>query len=114
MNMECFKDGFREAGKLFILLGFFSPILFSQDQGSMDQDFLSSLPEAVQEELEKDTDQPQLIDKLLQSKPYALKLSLLHLSEPTRRTPTSSAVFCLKKKKRTHQNSKIRANNNHM
>jgi protein involved in polysaccharide export with SLBB domain len=73
MNMECFKDGFREAGKLFILLGFFSPILFSQDQGSMDQDFLSSLPEAVQEELEKDTDQPQLIDKLLQSKTSALK-----------------------------------------
>lgn len=73
MNMECFKDSFKEAGKLFILLSFFSPILFSQDQGSMDEDFLSSLPEAVQEELEKDADQPKLIDKLLQSKTSALK-----------------------------------------
>src|SRR5665647_3805621 len=26
-------------------------------------------------------------------------LSLIHISEPTRRTPTSYAVFCLKKKK---------------
>src|SRR5680860_1721522 len=29
-----------------------------------------------------------------------LKLSLIHISEPTRRTPISYAVFCLKKKKR--------------
>src|SRR5665647_3808738 len=28
-----------------------------------------------------------------------LKLSLIHISEPTRRTPISYAVFCLKKKK---------------
>src|SRR5665647_3544906 len=28
----------------------------------------------------------------------ALKLSLIHISEPTRRTPISYAVFCLKKK----------------
>ena len=28
-------------------------------------------------------------------------LSLIHISEPTRRTPISYAVFCLKKKKRT-------------
>src|SRR5664279_3847041 len=27
------------------------------------------------------------------------KLSLIHISEPTRRTPISYAVFCLKKKK---------------
>ena len=32
-----------------------------------------------------------------------LQLSLIHISEPTRRTPISYAVFCLKKKK---QNSK--------
>src|SRR5680860_1819693 len=33
------------------------------------------------------------------------KLSLIHISEPTRRTPISYAVFCLKKKKhkRRHQ-----------
>src|SRR5665647_2414374 len=31
---------------------------------------------------------------------YAIKnLSLIHISEPTRRTPISYAVFCLKKKK---------------
>ena len=29
----------------------------------------------------------------------ALILSLIHISEPTRRTPISYAVFCLKKKK---------------
>ena len=32
--------------------------------------------------------------------PRFLNLSLIHLSEPTRRTPISYAVFCLKKKKR--------------
>ena len=30
----------------------------------------------------------------------ALILSLIHISEPTRRTPISYAVFCLKKKKK--------------
>ena len=30
-----------------------------------------------------------------------LDLSLIHISEPTRRTPISYAVFCLKKKKHT-------------
>ena len=29
-----------------------------------------------------------------------LQLSLIHISEPTRRTPISYAVFCLKKKKK--------------
>ena len=29
-------------------------------------------------------------------------LSLIHISEPTRRTPISYAVFCLKKKKQRH------------
>src|SRR5665647_2865890 len=32
-------------------------------------------------------------------RPYLLYLSLIHISEPTRRTPISYAVFCLKKKK---------------
>src|SRR5680860_1836116 len=30
-------------------------------------------------------------------------LSLIHISEPTRRTPISYAVFCLKKKKQTQK-----------
>ena len=32
-----------------------------------------------------------------------VKLSLIHISEPTRRTPISYAVFCLKKKKNREQ-----------
>src|SRR5665647_3881242 len=32
-----------------------------------------------------------------------LHLSLIHISEPTRRTPISYAVFCLKKKKNRHK-----------
>ena len=35
-------------------------------------------------------------------KPIIQGLSLIHISEPTRRTPISYAVFCLKKKKTTH------------
>src|SRR5680860_1697992 len=31
------------------------------------------------------------------------RLSLIHISEPTRRTPISYAVFCLKKKKKKKQ-----------
>src|SRR5680860_1711953 len=33
----------------------------------------------------------------------ALHLSLIHISEPTRRTPISYAVFCLKKKKKNNK-----------
>ena len=33
-------------------------------------------------------------------------LSLIHISEPTRRTPISYAVFCLKKKKRRRKKDK--------
>ena len=40
-------------------------------------------------------------------------LSLIHISEPTRRTPISYAVFCLKKKKKKRSVSykNLRANN---
>src|SRR5680860_1794259 len=34
---------------------------------------------------------------------YDIYLSLIHISEPTRRTPISYAVFCLKKKKNKHK-----------
>ena len=33
-------------------------------------------------------------------------LSLIHISEPTKRTPISYAVFCLKKKNKTKQKNK--------
>src|SRR5664279_1722612 len=36
---------------------------------------------------------------LAERAPELLDLSLIHISEPTRRTPISYAVFCLKKKK---------------
>ena len=35
----------------------------------------------------------------------SLILSLIHISEPTRRTPISYAVFCLKKKKKKTRNT---------
>ena len=38
--------------------------------------------------------------------PTLLELSLIHISEPTRRTPISYAVFCLKKKKNTQKQKK--------
>ena len=38
------------------------------------------------------------IDELKGEGVFALGLSLIHISEPTRRTPISYAVFCLKKK----------------
>src|SRR5680860_1043991 len=36
----------------------------------------------------------------------SMGLSLIHISEPTRRTPISYAVFCLKKKKKKKQQNK--------
>src|SRR5680860_1667128 len=38
-----------------------------------------------------------------------LYLSLIHISEPTRRTPISYAVFCLKKKKKNDRRRHQRA-----
>src|SRR5665647_817595 len=35
-----------------------------------------------------------------------INLSLIHISEPTRRTPISYAVFCLKKKKKNKKKKK--------
>src|SRR5665647_468232 len=40
--------------------------------------------------------------------PYWEDLSLIHISEPTRRTPISYAVFCLKKKKKKKFNKKTK------
>src|SRR5665647_3055369 len=42
---------------------------------------------------------PGALDKCPVCRGY-MGLSLIHISEPTRRTPISYAVFCLKKKKR--------------
>ena len=44
--------------------------------------------------------------ELLRYTQRATRLSLIHISEPTRRTPISYAVFCLKKKKKTNNKSK--------
>src|SRR5665647_1975206 len=38
--------------------------------------------------------------KIVNYNSFMYNLSLIHISEPTRRTPISYAVFCLKKKKK--------------
>ena len=38
----------------------------------------------------------------------AQRLSLIHISEPTRQAEISYAVFCLKKKKKRHKNRRTR------
>ena len=43
---------------------------------------------------------PGQFDQRADSAEQCVKLSLIHISEPTRRTPISYAVFCLKKKKK--------------
>ena len=45
---------------------------------------------------------PNVVKQLERSTafPSPILLSLIHISEPTRRTPISYAVFCLKKKKK--------------
>ena len=40
------------------------------------------------------------VDEFSEEESDLTKLSLIHISEPTRRTPISYAVFCLKKKKK--------------
>ena len=45
-------------------------------------------------------------DPNLEVSEKAIYLSLIHISEPTRRTPISYAVFCLKKKR--HKKKKKR------
>ena len=42
------------------------------------------------------------------AKDELVSLSLIHISEPTRRTPISYAVFCLKKKKKKKHSTDIR------
>ena len=41
----------------------------------------------------------ELVQQSIEDIKAVLELSLIHISEPTRRTPISYAVFCLKKKK---------------
>src|SRR5665647_3845656 len=43
--------------------------------------------------------EPSSRTTLIGEQPNPWDLSLIHISEPTRRTPISYAVFCLKKKK---------------
>src|SRR5665647_3842025 len=52
-----------------------------------------------------DTDLGVLLGDIQASTP-AMHLSLIHISEPTRRTPISYAVFCLKKKKKISKKKK--------
>ena len=45
----------------------------------------------------------ELLLEYLKARYPGFYLSLIHISEPTRRTPISYAVFCLKKKKNRQQ-----------
>ena len=47
-----------------------------------------------------DIDPVRLRQDYVLSPDRGMSLSLIHISEPTRRTPISYAVFCLKKKKK--------------
>ena len=72
-------------------------------------DEMSQIP--VPEDLDEKTHQSILrAEKTVQKNRFrkkctwsVLSLSLIHISEPTRRTPISYAVFCLKKKKKKYQ-----------
>ena len=44
--------------------------------------------------------QSDVREAIIKERRVELALSLIHISEPTRRTPISYAVFCLKKKKK--------------
>src|SRR5664279_6485664 len=46
---------------------------------------------------------PRYANTHTESSGTGLQLSLIHISEPTRRTPISYAVFCLKKKKKNKE-----------
>ena len=55
----------------------------------------------------------ETIRQLREKAPHCLvMLSLIHISEPTRRTPISYAVFCLKKKKKKIYNKKKKREKN--
>ena len=61
---------------------------FYADSNTVER-FIDSRQKAYDKVMAENMDIPQII----------MGLSLIHISEPTRRTPISYAVFCLKKKK---------------
>src|SRR5680860_241668 len=68
------------------------------DEMTFSQDYYGSRPEYhmyLHPEYPSYQDQIDARDHMLEK-----HLSLIHISEPTRRTPISYAVFCLKKKKK--------------
>ena len=75
---------------------------FSLDNSRMSiEDLLEKVEEMTDEILKMRLDRASIFRSILMSalQDPELKLSLIHISEPTRRTPISYAVFCLKKKK---------------
>src|SRR5665647_3814102 len=46
---------------------------------------------------------PENLKAAISGEDHEYELSLIHISEPTRRTPISYAVFCLKKKKKKNK-----------
>ena len=79
-----------------------APALHAQDAGGLKE---WTTDQAVDEESVLDADAAALKKKAEQEDicvpiGEGENLSLIHISEPTRRTPISYAVFCLKKKKK--------------
>ena len=61
--------------KIILTMSFllFSGIIFSQSSSNLDEDFLKSLPEDLQDELSSENADEQQVDKLLNSKTSSLK-----------------------------------------
>ena len=75
------------------------------------KDFYYDLPQELiaQDPLEdRSSSRLMVLDKITGE----VELSLIHISEPTRRTPISYAVFCLKKKKKRKKKKKKNININ--
>ena len=78
----------------------------SYPNGSYSKDIINLLPACGIEysRVVGSTDDFAFPDNFLEWKSTCHHLSLIHISEPTRRTPISYAVFCLKKKKKQTHN----------
>ena len=75
--------------------------------------YITSLAKKLDEDIAKLLDGNENLSVTKAAVFCAMDLSLIHISEPTRRTPISYAVFCLKKKKNYTPLSSRAANRTH-
>src|SRR5665647_8485 len=87
-----------------IIEGFNLPVV--ECDGYEADDIIGALAQQAEKEgyqvfmVTPDKDFGQLVTEKIKIYKPGYQLSLIHISEPTRRTPISYAVFCLKKKKK--------------